>query len=882
MIKKINVVLCTLFFSICLGQNVSGVVTDSLGNGVSLAMLSLFKDDVFISNSTSTKVGAFKLDAAPYDYPLQLVVSKLGYGTQTIKLDSANYITVVLNDNFKVLDELIIESAKPDVSARKDVVSFNLEKLLNGSEIKLKNIIDKLPGLSIDANGKIKYNGALLDHLLIDGDKFFGKNHQLATENLTADMIADIELLKNFKDLSDFNSVDLNKTALNIKIKDKFKLLLKGNLEAEVGVINRYKAHNHLYKFGTSNKFSLILNSNNVNYSVISVQDFIDQKNSTGDNVLKDFNSTKIVKGTEENNLPPFLFASDLIKSRTISNGTLNFTKKINSNQRFEFVSIANSVRQNDFSQHFMQFYDNSAATSLNQDQALGKSKFWTNFLEFENRLSPNAYQKVRGYLLFNTDSENQNLFNSIPDLNSNTTFNTNNHITSTQIGANVLYKKEVFNNLLLDATFFTDYKTASTNKNLNSTNGFSWFNYLDNEIDQKATINRFNWGGKVQGNLNLINWKFNFKLQSTLFNEQLVHDNTLAGNFTFESNFLKAKNLISSIVTRDFLNAKLQLQLLFDFQNDSYQVRNKFNKSIFSFLPAFAFKYRLTNNLLLSAQHGLESENYNPNQFLTGNVLKDYRTVLLQNTLQPIFIPKHKSTVNLSYADLYKNVLMTLSYSHSNQNKTFSESSTNFNYYSNLSFDYLGSRTTDFVFVNFSKKWNHVPLGINSYANYSKTKSNFLINNTYVPNITNDFYSTIEFLSYFKKSIFNFKGAVQYGNTVTENLNPDSFKSSLQRFTPLVSFFGSTTNKKINWDISGKYQFYKSSQVSDKPVLDLGFMLAYNLNPQLNFYVNGANILNISNGVFKNQIQTTSYYTQQIQTRILPGYINVGIKYAY
>ena len=56
-------------------------------------------------------------------------------------------------------------------------------------------------------------------------------------------MIADIELLKNFKDLSDFESTNLSKMALNIKLKDRFKLLLKGNLEAEAGLVNRYKFH---------------------------------------------------------------------------------------------------------------------------------------------------------------------------------------------------------------------------------------------------------------------------------------------------------------------------------------------------------------------------------------------------------------------------------------------------------------------------------------------------------------------------------------------------------------------------------------------------------------------------------------------------------------
>lgn len=883
MIKQIIFVLCVLFSTSCLGQFIAGVVKDSLNNSVGLAMVSLFKNDSVIAHMSTNNTGVFNFTVSETNFPLDLVVSKFGYTTINKHINAASTdLQITLYKSSKVLDELIIKAPQPDVLVRNDSLFFNLEKLLNGSEIKLKNIIEKLPGLSIDTNGKIKYNGALLDHLLVDGDKFFGKNHQLATENLTSDMIADIELLKNFKDLSDFESTNLSKTALNIKLKDRFKLLLKGNLEAETGLVNRYKFHNHLYKFGASNKFSLILNSNNLNYSVISIQDFIDQKNNTGENVFKDSNGKKIVRSSVEDNLPPFLFASDLVKGRTLNNATLNFTRKISTTKRFEFVSIANGIRQKDFSEYVMQFFDNSTATSINGDKATTKGKFWTNFLEYENRLSATTYQKFKSYLLVNRDSENQNLLNSIPDLSSNTIFNTRHKINSTQIGANILYKNQVKNNVLLDAIFFTDYKTSSTAKNMFSSSGFTWFDYLDDQINQKTNIDAFNLGGKTSADLILNDWEMNFKLQSTLFYEQLTNYNELEQSYNFNSDFLKAKNLISGMATRNFFNSKLKLQFLLDIQNESYQVKNKFNKTVFAVLPALAFKYRFSNTLILSSQYGLESDSFNPGQFLLGSILKDYRTVLLQNSLTPSFIPKYKSTINLVYSDFYKNLLISLSYSHNEQNKVLSEVSNNFNFYSSLSYDYVGRRKSDFIFLTASKKWQNFPLGIEGYANYSRTESNLVVNSSSILNITTDFYSTLEFRSYFKSSTFNFKGAMQYSTTQTKNLDSQHFKSSLQQFTPLINFFGTLYNKKMNWDVSYKYPIYKSSILSDGQVLDLGFSLSYNLTPKFNLFINGANVLNISDQVFKNQVRAMPYFVQQLRTNILPGSVTIGLKYVY
>src|SRR5690606_39173760 len=143
----------------------------------------------------------------------------------------------------------------------------------NGSELKLKDVVNKLPGLAIDEDGKIRYNGKIIDNLLFDGNEFFDRNHQIANDNITAKMIQKIELLTNYKNLSSIEDFEGNgKTALNIGIKDNYKKKFKGNITAESGIKKRYNLHGNLYNFGEETMFNLVANTNNINYSVLSIK----------------------------------------------------------------------------------------------------------------------------------------------------------------------------------------------------------------------------------------------------------------------------------------------------------------------------------------------------------------------------------------------------------------------------------------------------------------------------------------------------------------------------------------------------------------------------------------------------------------------------------
>src|SRR5690554_886415 len=256
--RFISVIICLIIPYILFSQSITGVVTDDSQSPISFASVQLIEitSNRIISFTQSDSKGNFSLKSENSSFPLKVKVSHLSYESQELILQSFSEekLNIRLDLRANKIEDVVIESRAYDVIERNDTLKYNLKNLLNGSEIKLKDIVNKLPGLSIDSDGKIRFNGKTIDHLLLDGDEFFRENHQIANENITAEMIEKIELLKNYQDFSSIKNFETSQIALNIGIKDGFKEKFKGNTELEGGYDKRYKSHNNLYNFGSKTK----------------------------------------------------------------------------------------------------------------------------------------------------------------------------------------------------------------------------------------------------------------------------------------------------------------------------------------------------------------------------------------------------------------------------------------------------------------------------------------------------------------------------------------------------------------------------------------------------------------------------------------------------
>ena len=87
----------------------------------------------------------------------------------------------------------------------------------------IEELLRKLPGVEVDADGNVTMQGKKVEKVYIDGKEFFLNDLRNATRNLPADIVSQVELFDAQSDqarLSGIKGISRSK-AINIKLKKK-------------------------------------------------------------------------------------------------------------------------------------------------------------------------------------------------------------------------------------------------------------------------------------------------------------------------------------------------------------------------------------------------------------------------------------------------------------------------------------------------------------------------------------------------------------------------------------------------------------------------------------------------------------------------------------
>jgi len=117
---------------------------------------------------------------------------------------------------------------------RGDTMEYNTEHVRMHANAVIEDLLRRLPGLRIDADGTIYYNGEKIDHLLLDGEDMSGSDPTLITRNFDADKIARVQVLDRKSDQARLTGVDdgVRVKTLNLVLKAEAKDGYFGKLEA--------------------------------------------------------------------------------------------------------------------------------------------------------------------------------------------------------------------------------------------------------------------------------------------------------------------------------------------------------------------------------------------------------------------------------------------------------------------------------------------------------------------------------------------------------------------------------------------------------------------------------------------------------------------------
>ena len=217
--------------------NLEGTVTDSLQNPLESASLVAInqKTKNLESYVLSDVNGKYKLKLSKNNkYKIQ--VSYIGLRTINDSI-STKEISILKNYTLRsdiVLDEVIV---KMPVVVRGDTLIYNADSFKNGTERKLEDIIDKLPGVEINETGQIEVEGKVVNKLMVNGKDFFDGDTKIGTKNIPSNAVDKIQVLRNYAEVGQLSSVRNNQDsfAINIKLKSGKESFWFGDVTAGAG-----------------------------------------------------------------------------------------------------------------------------------------------------------------------------------------------------------------------------------------------------------------------------------------------------------------------------------------------------------------------------------------------------------------------------------------------------------------------------------------------------------------------------------------------------------------------------------------------------------------------------------------------------------------------
>ncbi|WP_282637686.1 carboxypeptidase-like regulatory domain-containing protein [Sphingobacterium thalpophilum] len=244
------------------------VVSRTSGDPISGAIISLYSvqdSDRMLQYLTTDDKGRFRL--REHGFPFILKVRCMSFQTFRTKVSKASDFpaVIMLKDESILMDEVLVNMNKGFASFNNDTTVYSLKALNLQDRDNLKEILLRIPGFKVDENYKIVHGGKEINKILINGKEVFEFQNKIALENMESGMLDHIRVIANYQDPFRVNlGNEHEEKVLDLKVKDSFTNILKGNVESFLGYKNKYKFKPFLFYFGDNLSLFSLTNINNV------------------------------------------------------------------------------------------------------------------------------------------------------------------------------------------------------------------------------------------------------------------------------------------------------------------------------------------------------------------------------------------------------------------------------------------------------------------------------------------------------------------------------------------------------------------------------------------------------------------------------------------
>jgi hypothetical protein len=556
------------------------------------------------------------------------------------------------------------------VSIKGDTIVYNSDSFTNGTERKLEDVLKKLPGVEVDAEGQVKVEGKAVTKLMVDGKDFFDGDTKLGVKNIPADAIDKVQVLRNYNENSILKGVENNQDnlAMNIKLKEGKKNFWFGDMTAGIGVGHvdtRYNIAPKAFYYSPKYSINIMGNSNNVGEQAFTIQDYF--RFSGGFRNITGKGGGSINVGS--NSLGINFFQDDRVKEIESHFGATNFSYNPSKSWSLSGFVIATSTLVDTDTQSTVNFLqpnsEQVASAEIRED--IGNQKNNLGLFKFSSVYKPSTKFQLDYDILtrLSAQRENNNLnrqeFDYLEDTTSSENILTSKRQDPININQNLSFyytptDKHIF---AFESQYLYQNEDPLYNANLEF-QPFDFIGYIDNQNRNDYTQSRFIKTNKLDSRLDYyyvltpkVNLNFTLansyvyqSLDSSIF--QRLDDGTI-------NNLTDSKN--TNDVGYRFNDSSLGFHLkwltgkftftpgvtLHRFNLVNSQLATDTKQELTRFLPDFQMIYQIKKSESLTYNFALTNNFTNVNNFAKGQILNSYNSLFSGNrNLQNSVVQSH------------------------------------------------------------------------------------------------------------------------------------------------------------------------------------------------------------------------------------------------
>lgn len=762
------------FFCHSFSQSITITVKDNTGKSISDTNVQLLHNGKTIDFQKTNDTGncTFQLSEKGV---FSLKFTSVFYKTKIVEVDTNQKtdFNMELEQQITEIKEVEIKSRPKIASANEDTISFNLKAVRDGTERTTEDLIKKLPGLDINDNGKVTYKGNTIGQVLVEGNELFGKNHKMATQNISANMIEGIDLWQNFNTINGNHS-----TALNLKLKSEYKGKITGNIDGNYGTENSYLGHNNLFKFGKAGNLAFVADANNIAKDPINFMDFYEM------------NTQEDVENSESKNnidIPSFLNNDGKVMSKANQFGALQYSKS-KKNFSITAFSILNNTQLEKYSTTRRIAFENQSLdlNYFEQKREDNKGYFGTTQIKMKKTFPDNSFLYYNMVYNPTEDSFKQNMDRFSDE---NNFFEIDNKTKNISLSNFLSWNKEVIGSKLIfslsqiNESFEGGLDINSNNKLFLGNSNLLSQQYITNS-NKYAALDEIYSQAKESRNLKIYHYINDFNLFKKIKGFEFV--------VALSSNFLNIND-----VNKHYFEKRFQVKYSSDII------------SIGEFELGYSSKYNTP---------GLKLLQYSP--LYTKDLLFFQNTSLTSDLLSKT--NSYKFTWHRFNFEKGNNLFLMMMYNKTQS--TFTTNTTNYGTFSKIE-NTVGGSNDKFIFLvaNDSKFAKNFTLKSKFTGMINRT-SNFINNNTN--------FSTIKNFELSQKVSTNFKNRpLQFDlvYTLLKNVFEQSFYdvNSKQNNIKLALGIRANIRKELIANVLGEYLIQKTDQNTLKNFL-IGGQVSY------------------------------------------------------